>query len=85
MSILNHISKVKRYRKTDAGYALQSQWTSAETVEMNDGSTLEESLGSIYNRLNGLSFVLCTQAEYDALEENEKETPGRIFIIKKES
>ena len=47
MSILSAFQKVKRYRKTESGYKLQSQWTSSETVEMADGSTLEHNLGNI--------------------------------------
>lgn len=105
MSILNNFSKVKRYRKTDFGYKLQSQWTSSETVEMNDGNSLEANLGSIKgitdslssedsnvtlsskagkdlqdqittinNSLSGLSLVLCTQTEYDALSEKAANT-----------
>lgn len=47
MSILSGFFKTKKYRKTDSGYKLQSEWTSSETVEMSDGNTLETNLGSI--------------------------------------
>lgn len=47
MSIVKGFQKIKRYRKTDAGYKLQSQWTSSETVEMEDGNSLEHNLGNI--------------------------------------
>lgn len=44
MSILSGFFKTKKYRLTDSGYKLQSEWTSSETVEMNDGSTVEEKM-----------------------------------------
>lgn len=47
MSIAKGFQKIKRYRKTDSGYRLQSQWTSSETVEMEDGNSLEHNLGNI--------------------------------------
>lgn len=47
MSILSGFFKTKKYRKTDTGYQLQSEWTSASTVEMADGNTLETNLGDI--------------------------------------
>lgn len=42
MSILKGFIKAKKYRKTIEGYKLESHWTSSETVEMNDGRTLQE-------------------------------------------
>ena len=42
MSILNGFLRYKKYRKTDNGYILQSEWTSADSVEFADGTTLEE-------------------------------------------
>lgn len=47
MSIVKGFQKIKRYRKTDSGYRLQSQWTSSKTVEMEDGNSLEHNLGNI--------------------------------------
>lgn len=41
MSILSGFKKIKRYVKTSSGYQLLSQWTSSQTVEMDDGTTLE--------------------------------------------
>ena len=40
MSILSGFLKTKKYRKTNDGYKLQSEWTSASTVEMSDGKNL---------------------------------------------
>lgn len=43
MSIKEGFLKAKKYKKTsDDQYQLQSQWTSSNTVEMDDGTTLEE-------------------------------------------
>lgn len=48
MSILSGFLKTKKYRRmADENYQLQSEWTSSETVEMADGNTAEENLGSI--------------------------------------
>lgn len=48
MSILSGFLKTKKHRKmADGNYKLQSEWTSSETVEMADGNTAEENLGSI--------------------------------------
>ena len=48
MSILSGFFKTKKLRRmADGNYKLQSEWTSSETVEMADGNTAEENLGSI--------------------------------------
>lgn len=52
MSILSGFFKTKKYRKTDDGYKLQSEWTSASTVELADGTTLETALGRINTSIN---------------------------------
>ncbi len=59
MSILSGFFKTKKYRKTDGGYKLQSEWTSSETVEMNDGTTLENKLKwkSVSSATEGLTGI----------------------------
>jgi hypothetical protein len=52
MGILSGFKKVKRYIKTTDGYALLSQWTSANTVEMDNGDTLEEKMISVDKNIN---------------------------------
>lgn len=47
MSILSGFLKTKKYRKTASGYKLQSEWTSSQTVQMDDGNTLQTNLGAI--------------------------------------
>lgn len=49
MSIISGFQKVKKYIKTAGGYQLLSHWTSANTVEMNDGTTLESKICNIDN------------------------------------
>lgn len=46
MSILSGWLKTRAYRKTSDGYKKESRDTSAETVYMNDGSTVQDSLTS---------------------------------------
>lgn len=55
MSILSGFFKTKKYRKTDTGYQLQSEWTSASTVEMADGNTAETNLGAIQGITDSLT------------------------------
>lgn len=55
MSILSGFFKTKKYRKTDSGYKLQSEWTSSQTVQMDDGNTLEENLGAVKGITSSLS------------------------------
>lgn len=47
MSILTGYKRVKNWVLTSDGYKLLSRWTSANSVEFEDGKTLESKLGSI--------------------------------------
>lgn len=47
MGVLSGFKKVKRHVKQSNGYQLLSQWTSSQTVEMDDGSTLEDKISNI--------------------------------------
>lgn len=49
MGILSGFLKTKRYRKTETGYKLQSEWTSSDTVEFPDGKTLTETMSNYRN------------------------------------
>lgn len=55
MSILSGFIKTKRYRKTENGYQLQSEWTSSDTVEMTDGRTLTDTVASVKDKLSSHS------------------------------
>lgn len=47
MGIISGFKKTKRYRKLDDGnYILQSEWSSSDTIEMADGSTLTEKMST---------------------------------------
>lgn len=49
MSIISGYQKIKKMIKTASGYQLLSHWTSSNTVEMDDGSTLEQRISNIDN------------------------------------
>lgn len=52
MGILEGFIKTKRYRKLANGsYQLQSEWSSADTTEMRDGTTLTDKMASVENEL----------------------------------
>ena len=68
MGILSGFLKTKKYRKTSDGYKLQSEWTSSETVQYNNGLTLEE------------SEVYLTQAEYNALGDSKYTNNIKYYI-----
>ena len=58
MSILSGFFKTKKLRRmADGNYKLQSEWTSSETVEMADGNTAEENLGSIKGITSSLASI----------------------------
>lgn len=44
---MSEFKKVKKYNIGEDGDTLLSQWTSSQTVEMDDGTVLEEKVGSI--------------------------------------
>lgn len=44
MGIITSFQPFKKYKKTDTGYKLQSQWTSSDTVELSSGKTLTEAI-----------------------------------------
>lgn len=54
MSILSGFKKVKNYRLTKDGFKLLSRWTSSQTVECDDGKTVENKIGAI----NGITDSL---------------------------
>ena len=50
MSILSGFKKVKDRIMTDNGYQLISRWTSAQTVEYNDGTDGQTKMDEVLNR-----------------------------------
>lgn len=72
--MINYILTKDHVKKSD-GYHLISRYTSSHTVEMDNGNTLEEEILSV-----GKGIEL-TQAEYDALSEEEKNN-GTTYYIK---
>lgn len=94
MSILSGFFKTRKYRKTDAGYKLQSEWTSASTVELADGTTLETALGrvntsisqnqttlsQVQTAMNGKKIQVLTKAAYDALPAGQKNDASILYF-----
>ena len=70
MSILSGFIKTKKYRKTDEGYKLESRWTSSQTVEMDDKSTLEEKAQDLSNKISDTSNSIVTYTSEDVSDEN---------------
>ena len=62
MSILSGFLKTKKYRKTASGYKLQSEWTSSQTVQMDDGNTLQNNLGAIKGITSSLTSTSSSYA-----------------------
>lgn len=55
MGILSGCKKFKKYLRTADGYQLCSEWTNADSVEMADGSTLQESVSSLNEEVASLN------------------------------
>ena len=49
MGILSGYKRFKKYLRTGEGYKLCSEWTNADSVEMSDGTTLQESMDTVVN------------------------------------
>ncbi|MBD5537851.1 MAG: hypothetical protein HDQ99_19810 [Lachnospiraceae bacterium] len=47
MGILSGYKRFKKYLRTGDGYKLCSEWTNADSVEMADGTTLQESMDTV--------------------------------------
>lgn len=63
MAITNGFKKTKKYRKlSDGNYQLQSEWTSSQTVQMDNGKTLEEQMANLNVSDVSNSTVTYTQA-----------------------
>lgn len=55
MGILSGYKKFRKYLRTADGYQLCSEWTKADSVEMADGSTLQESVSSLNEEVASLN------------------------------
>lgn len=80
MSILSGYKKFKKYLKTTDGYQLISYFTSSDTVNMVDenGNITDTTLTESINQAGKGREI--TQAEYDALSEEEKKN-GTVYYI----
>ena len=58
MPITSGFKKTKKYRKlSDGNYQLQSEWTSASTVEMDNGNTVETEMTTHDTQNNTTTFT----------------------------
>ena len=55
MGILSGYKKFKKSLRTADGYRLCSEWTNADSVEMADGSTLQESVSALNDEVSSLN------------------------------
>ena len=73
MNINSVILKLKSYKKiSDDEYQLQSLWTSSDTVEMNNGESLEKEITDIksdISNLQDLGLIIKNGVVYDRWEE----------------
>lgn len=47
MGVLSGYKRFKKYLRTGDGYKLCSEWTKSDSVEMNDGMTLQENMDNV--------------------------------------
>ncbi len=47
MGVLSGYKRFKKYLRTGDGYKLCSEWTKSDSVEMNDGKTLQENMDNV--------------------------------------
>ncbi len=60
MSILSGYKRCKKYLRTGEGYKLCSEWTNADSVEMADGTTLQESMDTVVSDVESTQNELKT-------------------------
>ena len=85
MGILSGFIKTKRYRKTDSGYKIQSEWTHSDTVEMSDGTTLTEKMASHSHsdvRSTDNTYTLAIQGDGNVvLYNNSDDTVSAVWAM----
>ena len=80
MGILSGFKKFKRYIRTGDNYILDSEWTHAETVEMSDGSTLDDTIESINEEISAAKKY--AEEEIDEIKEDvQKEIDEKLSMI----
>lgn len=60
MGILSGYKRFKKYLRTGEGYKLCSEWTNADSVEMADGTTLQESMDTVVSDVESTQNELKT-------------------------
>ncbi len=60
MGILSGYKRFKKYLRTGEGYKLCSEWTKSDSVEMDDGKTLQENMDTVANDIASVHNELKT-------------------------
>ena len=80
MSIVSGFEKIKDRILTSAGYKLRSLWTSAQTVEMDDGTMLQDKIESMDTALGYLDGAKSNiQSQINTLNSNLSELNGKML------
>ena len=75
MSILSGFIKAKRHRLLDSGdYKLESAWTSADTVYMDDNATLSDTLMPLMQDIKEIKLVT-------VLPSDAASHPNTLYLI----
>ena len=83
MSILSGYGKFKRYLLTSKGYQLCSQWTSSNTVHLDNGKTLQTQMTEINTGMNSrpTSNTIKNISVVSALPSDAASHPDTLYII----
>ena len=60
MGILSGYKRFKKYLRMGEGYKLCSEWTKSDSVEMDDGKTLQENMDTVANDIASVHNELKT-------------------------
>ena len=81
MSISSGYDKFKDYHQTEGGsYKLTSRWTSSNTVELDDGSTVEEKFAEIDSELNNVADNKVDKVSGKGLSTNDYTTTEKTKL-----
>lgn len=79
MSVLSGFLKFKRHVLKEDGYHLVSEWTNANTVEMDNGNTLEEEIAELKDGVS--TGIELTVAEYEALGDEKLTNDVTYYVV----
>lgn len=74
MALLSTFKSFRKWIPVGEDWQLVSEQTNAKDIIFEDNENLVTKQNDIETKLNGLSFVVLTQAEYDALNTKDDST-----------